>query len=92
MHRELRNTVILVSHNMEDVARLAGRIFVMARGRIILSGTPAEVFEHPEKLEEVGLAAPPVSVLMDCLRKKGLDVPKGVFTVEEAAMVLGGKQ
>jgi len=85
MHDIVGNTVILVSHNMEDVSRLADRIIVMAGGKIILSGTPADVFAEPDKLTAVGLAAPPIAVLMDRLRKEGLDIPPGIFTVEAAA-------
>ena len=88
MHKTVGHTVLLVSHSMEDVSRLADRIIVMAEGRIILSGTPAEVFAEPEKLTTVGLAAPPISVLMDRLRKQGFNIPPGIFTVEAAAEVL----
>lgn len=89
MHKIVGNTVILISHNMEDVSRLADRIIVMSGGKVILSGPPADVFAEPEQLAAVGLAAPPVAVLMDRLRKKGLDIPRGIFTVEAAAAVIG---
>ena len=88
MHDTTGNTVILVSHNMEDVSRLADRIIVMAEGKIILSGVPAKIFAEPDKLTSVGLAPPPISVLMDRLRMEGLDIPPGIFTVEAAAYVL----
>ena len=89
MHKTIGNTVILVSHNMEDVARLVDRIAVMAGGRIILNGPPSEVFSQPQKLEAVGLAAPPIATLMDQLRKEGYNIPQGIFTIEEAAEALG---
>jgi len=85
MHDIVGNTVILVSHNMEDVSRLADRIIVMAEGKIFSSGRPADIFAKPDKLTAVGLAAPPIAVLMDRLRKQGLDIPPGIFTVEAAA-------
>ena len=88
MHKTVGNTVIMVSHSMEEVARLADRIFVMAGGRLILSGTPAEVFAQVERLESVGLAAPPISVLMNSLQSHGLDIPPNIFTVEDATEVL----
>ena len=91
MHKTVGNTVILISHNMEDVSRLADRIIVMAEGKIFLSGTPSEVFSKPERLEEVRLAAPPISVLMDQLKKEGLDLPSGIFTVEAATNALKEK-
>jgi len=88
LHKIVGNTVILVSHNMEDVSRLADRIAVMAEGRIILTGTPAEVFSHPDELAAVGLAAPPIAVMMSQLRKDGFNIPSGIFTVEAAAEAL----
>ena len=88
MHEVVGNTVILVSHNMEDVSRLADRIIVMAEGRVILSGSPADVFSKPEKLTEVGLAAPPIASLMERLRKRGIAIPDGIFTTGKAAEAL----
>ena len=88
MHKIVGNAVILVSHNMEDVSKLSDRILVMAEGRVILTGTPKEVFAEPDKLTTVGLMAPPISVLMDKLRKENMPVPDGVFTVEAAADAL----
>ena len=88
MHKAMGNAVILVSHNMEDVSRLADRIMVIAGGKIILTGTPGEVFSEPKKLTEVGLAAPAIANLMENLRNEGLDIPKGIFTVDKAAEVL----
>jgi energy-coupling factor transport system ATP-binding protein len=88
MHKAVGNAVILVSHNMEDVSRLADRIMVIAGGKIILTGTPGEVFSEPKRLTEVGLAAPAIANLMDNLRNEGLDIPKGIFTVDKAAEVL----
>jgi len=93
MHEIVGNTVILVSHNMEDVSRLADRIVVMAHGRMILCGTPAEVFAEPDKLREVGLAPPPIAALMDRLRQEGVfpgNIPQGIFTIEDAADFLRG--
>lgn len=88
MHEVVGNTVILVSHNMEDVSKLSDRIFVMAEGKIILTGTPEEIFAEPDRLAEVGLAAPPIAILMDQFRKAGFPVPPGIFTIEAAADVL----
>jgi energy-coupling factor transport system ATP-binding protein len=84
LHKETGNAVVLVSHSMEDVARYAGRIAVMAGGKIALCGTPAEVFAQPERLEAIGLGAPVVSVIMKALADKGYPVPTDVFTVEGA--------
>ena len=88
MHKAVGNTVILVSHNMEDISKLSDWIVVMSGGRIVLKGAPQEVFAQPDKLEAVRLAAPPIAVLMDQLRKGGYDVPPGIFTVETAVEAL----
>ena len=89
-------TVVLVSHNMEEVARLVTRLAVMHDGRIIAHGTPEEVFSKGEVLEEVGLALPQIAQLMHRLRERGLDIPVNIYTVEEAReailRVLGPKQ
>ncbi len=85
MHKEENLTVILVTHNMEDVSRLAEKIFVFSRGEIVLRGTPAEVFESASLLEEVGLGLPPLTVLLRQLKKKEQKVQTGLFSVEKAA-------
>lgn len=78
-------TIILVSHSMEDVAEYVDRILVMNRGRVMLDGTPREVFHHVEELEEVGLAAPQVTYIMRALKEKGMDVSDEATTISEAA-------
>jgi energy-coupling factor transport system ATP-binding protein len=77
-------TIIMVSHNMDEVAWLADRIFVMDRGRISRSGTPREVFSDGKYLLELGLALPAMSSLLLRLKEKGWDVDGSVFTVEDA--------
>ncbi len=84
MHDELKITVILVSHNMEDIARLADRIAVMDKGRLKYLGSPADVFAKGEELEQIGLAVPQISVLVQQLNRKGYKIPNDIFTVEEA--------
>ena len=84
MHRSMHMTVILVSHSMEDVANYVDRLIVMNHGRVMLDGTPREVFRHYKELESVGLAAPQVTYLMHELRKKGLPVDADATTREEA--------
>ncbi len=84
MHRELHITILLVSHSMEDVAKYAQRLIVMNRGRVMLDGTPRQVFAHYKELEEVGLAAPQVTYLMHELKQKGLPVDVDATTMEEA--------
>ncbi|WP_102399142.1 energy-coupling factor transporter ATPase [Haloimpatiens massiliensis] len=84
LHREYKMTIILVSHSMEDVAKVAERIIVMHKGKNILDGKPSEVFKNVEVLEKVGLAAPQVTYLMLKLREKGMDVSDEVFTIDQA--------
>ncbi|QUL97675.1 MAG: energy-coupling factor transporter ATPase [Candidatus Fermentithermobacillus carboniphilus] len=77
-------TVILVSHNMEDVARLCQRILVLDKGRLVADGSPREVFTRGDLLRSVGLRPPDVVSLMERLRQKGWKVRTDVLTVEEA--------
>lgn len=96
LHREHGLTVILVSHSMEDVARYAGRLVVIAEGEIKITGTPAEVFTRAGELETLGLGVPQLARLMQRLREAGKDVPLDVFTVSRARDVilsmLGGEK
>ncbi len=84
MNKKQGITIVLVSHNMDEIARLADTILVMEQGRISRRGTPQEVFDDGEYLMELGLALPAMSSLMLRLRERGWDVKGGVFTVEEA--------
>ena len=88
LHDKRGITVILVSHSMEDVAKLVDRIIVMHRGKAAMQGTPKEIFSHVEELEQMGLAAPQVSYVFAELKKRGYDVPTDVYTVKEAKEVL----
>ncbi len=78
-------TIILVSHSMEDVAEYVERIIVMNKGSVMYDDEPKKVFSHYKELEEVGLAAPQVTYIMNALREKGVDVKADATTIEEAA-------
>ncbi len=84
LHKKHNLTIILVSHSMEDIAKLVDRIIVMNKGRIALDGTPEEVFRHAQELTEMGLAVPNITHLIKRLREAGLDIPEDIFTVERA--------
>ena len=84
MHEKRKDTVILVSHSMEDVANYVDRIIVMDAGRPAFDGTPKEVFAHYKELEKMGLAAPQVTYVMNDLKAAGFDVKNDATTVEEA--------
>lgn len=77
-------TIILVSHSMEDVAEYVDRIVVMNKGRVMYDDVPKEVFKHYKELEEVGLAAPQVTYIMQALRQKGLPINTDATTIDEA--------
>ena len=82
--RESRTTVLLVSHSMEDVARVADRVVVMNEGRLVMEGATAEVFAHADRLTDMGLNVPVVTRVMSRLRAKGAELPETVLTVGEA--------
>ncbi len=77
-------TVILVSHSMEDVAKYVERIIVMNRGSVLYDDAPREVFMHYKELEQIGLAAPQVTYIMQALRAGGYPVRTDVTTIDEA--------
>lgn len=85
LHEKYNMTIVLVSHSMEDVGKLAERIVVMNKGKVALMGKPAEIFKEVEMLEEIGLAVPQVTYLMRALKEKGFDVSDEVFTVQEGS-------
>ena len=75
-------TVILITHYMEEIIH-ADKVFVMDQGKIALQGTPREIFSQVEKLKELRLDVPQVTMLAHELREKGLDIPEGILTKEE---------
>ena len=77
-------TVILVSHSMEDVAKYVERIIVMNRGSVLYDDEPRQVFQHYKELEQVGLAAPQVTYIMQALARQGMKVDTAVTTIKEA--------
>ncbi|MBU3157075.1 energy-coupling factor transporter ATPase [Clostridium estertheticum] len=81
-------TIILVSHSMEDVAKVANRVLVMDKGKCILDGTPEKVFREIDTLESVGLAVPQVTYLIRELRNQGFDLSQDIFTIEKAKQEL----
>lgn len=85
LHRENKITVILVSHSMEDVAKYVDRIIVMNRGEILLDNVPKKVFAHYKELEQIGLAAPQVTYVLNRLKENGCNVGTDATTVNEAA-------
>ena len=84
LQKETGITVVLVSHSMEDVAEYVDRILVMNKGQLIFDDVPKEVFKHHQELEEMGLAAPQVTYIMDKLIKEGVVSDSNATTILEA--------
>ena len=84
IHAEGNMTVILVSHSMEDVARLVERLIVMNEGKVFADGSVDEVFSMGKELRKIGLNVPQVQILMDELSARGLDINSNIYTVEAA--------
>ncbi len=84
IHEVQQNSIILVSHNMGDIAKLADKVLVMDRGKLALTGTPAEVFRQSDLLESLGLGLPPATFMMRVLESKGIQVSTDILTIEGA--------
>lgn len=82
--RKSGNTVVIVSHSMEDMARFCDHLVVMSEGKILLEGNCEEVFSNSQTLSNVGLDIPQITKLMLALREKGIELDCGVYTVEKA--------
>ncbi len=76
-------TVIIVSHNMDDVARIAERIIVFSHGRVVMDGSAGEVFSRAQELIDIGLDVPHATALAMALKKQGLPLPEGIYTHEQ---------
>ena len=83
-HKERKNTVIIVSHSMEDIARVADKIIVMNKSNLVMFDKTKEVFSKGRELEKIGLRVPQITKIMLELREKGFNVPEGILTVDEA--------
>ena len=87
--QEHNTTVLMVSHSMEDVARMADKVLVMQHSRAAMHDTVDAVFSRADELAEMGLTVPSVTRMLHVLRKSGLPIDTGVYTVEDAAKALG---
>lgn len=81
-------TIVLVTHSMEDAARMADRLVVMKKGQVFMTGTPETVFAQAEALEQAGLTVPQVTKILLELKKRGISVDTGCYTVEQAVKQL----
>ena len=85
IHRKSKNIIFLVSHNMNDIASMSDKVLVMNNGRLVMDGTPAEVFSREEELKSMGLALPDSMEIMMRLKKAGMDINTDCLTMDEAA-------
>ncbi len=94
LHQTRGTTVVMVSHSMDDVAALVGRVIVMNRGQVAMDGTPREVFRQGEALRAMGLDVPEAARLAARLREKGFDVPQDAYLhgelLEAVKRIVGG--
>lgn len=87
-HEERKNTVLLVSHSMEDIGKYASKAMVISGGELKMFDTVENVFSHVEELTAMSLSVPQVSRVFYALRQKGIALPEDIFTVEGAAEAL----
>ena len=85
IHRQEKMTILLVSHNMGDIAKLADRVLVMNRGRLVMNGSPAEVFAWGKQLREMGLGLPPATEFMERLKDRMPGIDAAQLSIEDAA-------
>lgn len=88
IHKNEKNITILVSHKMDDIARLCDRILVMEKGTVVMTGTPEEIFSKGEELQGMGLDLPEAAQLIMELRKRGIEKDETVLTMEQAERLL----
>ena len=81
-HRAKNNTILLVSHSMEEIARNAQRIVVLDERHIVMDGTPREIFSRAQELDRIGLDVPEVTKIAAALQRRGIPVDASVYTTE----------
>lgn len=84
LHRQEKNTIVLVSHSMDDIARFADNVVIMNRGRVLMEGTPREVFVREDFIRQAGLDVPQITNIVKALKSGGMDIPSDIYTMEEA--------
>jgi energy-coupling factor transport system ATP-binding protein len=94
LKKEKQLTVVIVSHGMDELARIADQLVVLNQGKVVLQGSPREVFKNRDQLVEIGLAVPLLTELMIRLKERGMKVATDILTLEEAVQEIcrsGGK-
>jgi len=88
LHEIEHLTVIIVSHSMEDMAKITDRLIVMNEGKIVLDGSPKKVFKNIDLLESIGLAVPQIAYLIKALNENGFDIDDEIITIDEALSLI----
>lgn len=83
-HEKTGATILLVTHSMEDIARFAQRMLVMSHAKVLMDGTPREVFSRADELHAAGLAVPEITKVLIALRQRGVQIDPSCYTVEQA--------
>ena len=84
LHDKSNLTVVLVSHSMEDIAKLVDRVIVLSKGKVHMEGSPKEIYSQAEELERIGLGIPQIASIIRELRKRGFNIRQDILTIEEA--------
>jgi energy-coupling factor transport system ATP-binding protein len=84
LHEKSNVTVVLVSHSMEDVAKLVNKVIVLYKGKIHMQGTPKEIYSKSDELKKIGLGVPQIAEIVGELRQRGFNIKSDIITVEEA--------
>lgn len=84
LHEVSEVSVILVSHSMEDIAKLVDRVIVLYRGKVHMQGTPKDIYSKADELERIGLGIPQIASIVRDLRNRGFNIKQDILTVEEA--------
>ena len=92
IHRTENNIIIFVSHNMNDIARMSNRVLVIDHGKLVMNGTPEEVFVREEELKAMGLALPDSMELISRLRKRGFIIDKNCMEISQLAETIAEKR
>lgn len=88
LHKKMKLTVVLVSHSMEDIAKLSERVVVLNEGSLLIDGGLKEVFSKSRILEETGLSVPEITRVCRMLKEKGVPIENGILTVDNAVSIL----
>ena len=83
LHTREKVTILMVSHSMDDMARLASRLIVIADGKITATGTPGEIFSRQDMMSSIGLDVPAAAHLCSALRRRGIDIPAGLYRQDQ---------